>query len=54
LFKFQLGRQYDGSDRTMDGRVSRLRRKLQAYDVRWTIVTAWGEGYYLCYEGAPA
>lgn len=52
LFKFQLGRQYDGSDRTMDGRVSRLRRKLQAHDVHWNIVTAWGEGYYLSYEGA--
>lgn len=54
LFREQLGREYDGMDRTMDGRVSRLRKKLQAVDPKWNIVTAWGEGYYLSYENSPA
>lgn len=52
LFQQQLGRAYDGVDRTMDGRASRLRKKLQAIDLRWNVVTAWGEGYYLSFEGA--
>lgn len=54
LFREQLGREYDGMDRTMDGRVSRLRKKLQAVDPNWNIITAWGEGYYLSYENSPA
>lgn len=54
LFREQLGREYDGMDRTMDGRVSRLRKKLQAVDPKWNIVTAWGEGYYLSYENSSA
>lgn len=52
LFQQQLGRPYDGADRTMDGRASRLRKKLQAIDLRWNVVTAWGEGYYLSFDGA--
>jgi DNA-binding response OmpR family regulator len=36
----------------MDGRASRLRKKLQAIDLRWNVVTAWGEGYYLSFDGA--
>lgn len=49
LFQHQLGKFYDGSDRTMDGRASRLRKKLQAIDPAWNVVIAWGEGYYLAY-----
>jgi DNA-binding response OmpR family regulator len=52
LFQRHLGRVYDGIDRTMDGRVSRLRRKLQAIDPAWNIVISWGEGYYLAYTPA--
>ncbi|MBZ9611456.1 response regulator transcription factor [Rheinheimera maricola] len=50
LFQNHLGRDYDGTDRTMDGRVSRLRKKLQAVDPAWNIVISWGEGYYLAYK----
>lgn len=50
LFQQHLGRTYDGFDRTMDTRASRLRRKLQSLDPDWNIVTAWGEGYYLSYQ----
>ena len=50
LFQQHLGRTYDGFDRTMDTRASRLRRKLQQVDPDWNIVTAWGEGYYLSYQ----
>ncbi|WP_341501909.1 response regulator transcription factor [Gallaecimonas sp. GXIMD4217] len=50
LFQQHLGREYDGIDRTMDGRASRLRKKLQARDPHWNVVTAWGEGYRLCYD----
>lgn len=54
LFQQLLGRNYDGIDRTMDGRASRLRRKLQAADPAWNIVTSWGEGYYLSYQQSGA
>lgn len=54
LFQQHLGRNYDGIDRTMDGRASRLRRKLQAADPAWNVVTAWGEGYYLSYQQSGA
>ncbi|MDU0111876.1 response regulator transcription factor [Psychrosphaera aquimarina] len=50
LFQQHLGREYDGIDRTMDGRASRLRKKLQAVDPRWNVVTSWGEGYFLSFE----
>lgn len=50
LFQHHLGRDYDGIDRTMDGRASRLRKKLQAVDKRWNVVTSWGEGYFLSFE----
>lgn len=49
LFQHHLGKLYDGSDRTMDGRASRLRKKLQAIDPAWNVVISWGEGYYLAY-----
>ncbi|MBU2883128.1 response regulator transcription factor [Psychrosphaera sp. B3R10] len=47
LFQHHLGREYDGIDRAMDGRASRLRKKLQLIDPSWNVITAWGEGYYL-------
>lgn len=49
LFREQLGREYDGTDRTMDGRASRLRRKLQACDPGWNVRVIWGQGYCLSY-----
>lgn len=52
LFQHQLGRDYDGIDRTMDGRASRLRKKLQAVDPEWNVVISWGKGYYLAYTPA--
>ena len=48
LFVHALGRQYDGLDRTIDRRVSRLRKKLDASaDVALTVRTVWGKGYML-------
>ena len=52
LFREQLGREYDGEDRTMDGRASRLRRKLQAVDPHWNIRVVWGQGYCISYAEA--
>jgi len=49
LFREQLGREYDGADRTMDGRASRLRKKLQAVDAKWNVSVIWGQGYRLRY-----
>ena len=45
LFREQLNREYDGADRTIDGRASRLRKKLQQVDPRWNIRNVWGQGY---------
>ncbi|MCQ3828175.1 response regulator transcription factor [Microbulbifer elongatus] len=48
LFTHALGRPYDGLDRTIDRRVSRLRKKLNACsDVALTVRTVWGKGYML-------
>ena len=48
LFINTLGRQYDGLDRTIDGRVSRLRKKLENFGkVTLTVRTVWGQGYML-------
>ncbi|MBZ9613529.1 response regulator transcription factor [Rheinheimera maricola] len=52
LFREQLGREYDGADRTFDGRASRLRRKLQAVDPHWNIRNIWGKGYCISYNSA--
>lgn len=49
LFGAVTERDYDGKDRIIDGRVSRLRRKLEAIaGNRWTIRTIWGRGYMFC------
>lgn len=50
LFREQLYRDYDGIDRTMDGRASRLRKKLQHVDPQWTIQHYWRLGYSLIYQ----
>ncbi|MDP2561052.1 response regulator [Psychrobium sp. 1_MG-2023] len=43
-----IGREYDGFDRSVDVRVSRLRKKLQD-DTKnpYRIITVWGKGYVL-------
>jgi DNA-binding response OmpR family regulator len=49
LFDAVTERDYDGKDRIVDGRVSRLRRKLEAAPGNlWTIRTVWGRGYMFC------
>lgn len=49
LFKETVGRDYDGMDRTIDGRVSRLRKKLETVErSNFTIKTVWAQGYLLC------
>ncbi len=48
LFVNTLKRSYDGLDRTIDGRVSRLRKKLLNYQgLSCRINTMWGQGYML-------
>lgn len=48
LFVHALGRQYDGLDRAVDRRVSRLRKKLERRpDISLTVRTIWGRGYML-------
>jgi DNA-binding response OmpR family regulator len=49
LFSSVTERDYDGQDRTIDGRISRLRKKLeQAHQSGWTVQTVWGRGYMFC------
>ena len=46
LFDSAIGRKYDGQSRTVDGRISRLRKKLGDESVPpQKIVTVWGKGY---------
>lgn len=48
LFINCLGRRYDGLDRTIDGRISRLRKKMDLYStLPLTVRTVWGQGYML-------
>ncbi len=48
LFKRIRGIEYDGLDRSMDGRISKLRRKLNDdADAPARIKTIWGKGYLL-------
>ncbi len=55
LFNAVTERDYDGQDRIIDGRISRLRKKLeQAHDTGWTIRTVWGRGYMFCHAGSEA
>lgn len=44
-----IGREYDGLDRTVDVRISRLRKKLDDNTKQpYRIITVWGKGYMLC------
>jgi two-component system OmpR family response regulator/two-component system response regulator RstA len=46
IYKAVVGRDYDGLDRSVDVRVSRLRKKLQDDSVTpFRIKTIWGQGY---------
>lgn len=48
IYKLLLGREYDGSERSVDVRLSRLREKLVNQGVTKTeIKTIWGKGYLL-------
>jgi DNA-binding response OmpR family regulator len=48
LFQNLRGIEYDGLDRSIDGRISRLRRKLDDHaDEPVRIKTVWGKGYLL-------
>jgi len=48
LFINTVGREYDGIDRTIDGRISRLRKKLESHsELKCQITTSWGQGYML-------
>ncbi|WP_105101773.1 response regulator transcription factor [Microbulbifer pacificus] len=48
LFINSLGRRYDGLDRTIDGRISRLRKKMERFSsLPLTVRTVWGQGYML-------
>lgn len=49
LFNAVTERDYDGQDRIIDSRISRLRKKLETVASNpWTIRTVWGRGYMLC------
>jgi two-component system OmpR family response regulator/two-component system response regulator RstA len=49
IHKKMIGREYDGLDRTVDVRVSRLRKKLQDnLEKPYRLVTVWGKGYMFC------
>lgn len=50
LFEQLVSRSYDGLDRTIDLKVSRLRKKLECLDVPLTIKTVHGQGYLLSYQ----
>lgn len=46
IHQAMIGREYDGLDRTVDVRVSRLRKKLNDHaDSPYRIKTIWGKGY---------
>ena len=49
IHQTMIGREYDGLDRTVDVRVSRLRKKLQDDNQKpFRIITVWGKGYMFC------
>jgi two-component system OmpR family response regulator len=46
IHQTMIGREYDGLDRTVDVRISRLRKKLSDHtDAPYRIKTIWGKGY---------
>jgi len=49
IYQQMIGRQYDGFDRSVDVRISRLRKKLDDDLQNPTrIMTVWGKGYVFC------
>ena len=57
IFRNLRGIEYDGMDRSVDGRISKLRRKLEDSATEPTrIKTVWGKGYLLVPDawGEPA
>ena len=49
IHKKMIGREYDGLDRTVDVRMSRLRKKLNDdTKMPFRLITVWGKGYMLC------
>lgn len=54
LFQHLVGREYDGLDRAIDVRISRLRKHLDQRQVQGlTIVTVRGQGYLFNYDLSP-
>lgn len=50
LFQAIIGREYNGLDRTVDARTSRLRKKIEDFDIPGlSIKTIWGKGYLFTY-----
>lgn len=48
IYKIVIGREYDGLDRSVDVRISRLRKKLgDNNESPYKIITVWGKGYLL-------
>ena len=48
LFLLVVGREYNGQDRTIDARISRLRKKFNTIiDNHYEIKTVWRKGYCL-------
>lgn len=51
LFEQYVGRPYDGLDRAVDLKISRLRKKLDSYNIdKLTIKTVHGKGYLFYYQ----
>jgi DNA-binding response OmpR family regulator len=49
IHKKMIGREYDGLDRSVDVRISRLRKKLgDCTKNPYRIITVWGKGYLFC------
>lgn len=53
LFRRVVGREFDGLDRVVDMRVSRLRKKLEAITKEVAIRSIRGRGYVLCTANGP-
>ncbi|GMM84164.1 response regulator [Pseudoalteromonas sp. MTN2-4] len=52
IYKHVVGREYDGLDRSVDVRISRLRKKLgDNLEQPFRLITVWGKGY-LCSKSA--
>ncbi|MBE0370194.1 response regulator [Pseudoalteromonas sp. MMG013] len=52
IYKHVVGREYDGLDRSVDVRISRLRKKLgDSPEQPFRLITVWGKGY-LCSKSA--